>query len=142
MSALAMRFVPRLVASWRELESQRLTWVTGASSGYLASGHVHKGVIIEKDFDNCQVRREGEAEEDADGADFVCRRVAKEYYLSPFGVFNRLNCVVLVGNIMTFLAIVLWLNKYQYLLTEEDLGKTMFPACGCQPNVSRSLKHD
>jgi len=131
-----------LVASWRELASPGLWEPINHISSYLASGHVHKGVIIEKDFNNCQVRREGEAEGDADGADFVRRRVAKDYYLSPFGVFNRLNCVVLVGNLMTFLAIVLWLNKYHYLLTEEDVGKTMFPACGCQPNVSRSLKHD
>jgi hypothetical protein len=83
------------------------------SSSDLASGRVHKGAIIEKDFDNCQVRREGEAEEDAEGVGFVCRRVAENHYLSPFGVFNRLNCVVLVGNLMTFPEMFLWLNKYQ-----------------------------
>jgi len=44
------------------------------SSGYLASGRVHKGAIIEKDFGDCQFRRQGEAEEDA-GAGFVSRRV-------------------------------------------------------------------
>jgi hypothetical protein len=74
---------------------------------------VHKGAIIEKDIDNCQVRREGEAEEDAEGVGFVCRRVAKDHHLSPFGVFNRLNCIVLVGNLTTFLAMILWLKKYQ-----------------------------
>jgi len=75
---------------------------------------VHKGAIIKKDFDDYQFRREDEAEEDADGADFICRRVAKDHHLSPFEVFNSLlNCVVLVGNLMTFLAIVLWSNKYQ-----------------------------
>jgi len=108
--------VPGLVASWRELEPQRLTQVMVAdnhSSSHLASGRVHKGAIIEKDFDQYQFRREGEAEGDADGADFVCRPVAKDHYISPFGVFNRLNCVVLAGNLMTFLAIVLWSNKYQ-----------------------------
>jgi hypothetical protein len=73
---------------------------------------VHKGAIIEKDFDNCQVRREGEVEKDAQGAGFVCRRAAKDHYLSPFGVFHRLNCVVYVGNLMTFV-MVLWLKKYQ-----------------------------
>ena len=102
-----------LVASWRELASPGLWEPINHISSYLASGNVHKGVIIEKDFDDCQFRREGEAEEDAEGVGFVCRRVAKGHYFSPFGVFNRLNCVVRVGNIMTFLAIVLWLNKYQ-----------------------------
>jgi len=63
---------------------------------------VHKGAIIEKDFDDYQFRREGEAEEDAEGARFVCRRIAKDHYLSLFGTFNRLNCVVYVGNLVTF----------------------------------------
>jgi len=111
-------------------------------SSYLASVVCTKVPSSRRISATISFRREGEAEGDADGADFVCRPVAKDHYISPFVVFNRLNCVVLVGNIMTFLATVLWLNKYQYLLTEEDVGKTMFPACGCQPNVSRSLKHD
>jgi len=83
------------------------------SSSHLASGRMHKGAIIEKDFDQYQFRREGEAEGDADGADFVCRRVVKDHYLSLFGTFNRLNCVVLVSNLVTFLSMVLWSNTYQ-----------------------------
>jgi len=87
-SALAMRFMPGLVASWRELESQRLNASPGLqeliarSSSRLASSRVHKGAIIEKDFDNYQFRREGEAEEDA-GAGFVSRRVAPRIIIFP-----------------------------------------------------------
>ena len=108
---LAIRFKLGLVASWRG--ARLLTphpELINHSLSYFASGHVHKGAIIENDSDDYQFCREGEAEEDARVADFVCRRVAKDHYLSPFGVFNKLNCVVLVGNIMTFLWMVLWLD--------------------------------
>ena len=102
-----MRFKLGLVASWRELEFQRLPRVTEAGSSYLAGGRVHKGAIFEKDFNDYRFRREGEAEEDAEGAGFVCRRAAKDHYLSPFGVFNKFSCVVFVANLMTFFGMVL-----------------------------------
>ena len=106
------------------------------SSSYLVSGRVHKGAIIEKDLDDCRVRREGEAEEDAEGAGFVCRRVAKGHYLSPFGVFNKLSCVVFVANLMTF-GMVLWLNKYQWPDVRgrrwEDDVPTIWMPTQCQP---------
>ena len=73
---------------------------------------MHEGAIIEKDFDDYQFHPEGGAEEDAEGVGFVCRRVAKDHHISPFRTSNRFNCVVLVGNLITFLGMVLWLNKY------------------------------
>jgi len=79
MSALAMRFVLGLVASGGSSSLNApsgLRELINHSSSYLASGRVHKGAIIEKDFDNYQFRREGGPEEDAEGAGFVSRRVA------------------------------------------------------------------